>query len=221
MASTDYVKGLKKRIVRDLNKLSHLIGRFHHMIHGGPVGAPHKLLGPLASVYWAADLAETLASNTSELRDHLIIVEPIRENKDPWPEGDPIDDPKVSDDDLWKTIQMMVSMELATFHAMTDQYEKFAMFKWKRKPRRTIHDLLHEILLNTNKFIAASNKKEPLKKDPVKFEDPPKPPSPLPGPERPALLKLEHEIRRYIEVHMQIATFIPTHLRNATTKKFR
>lgn len=221
MPPLEDIDGLKKKIIDDLNELSCLIGRFDYMIHGpAPEAAQSRFLDPLASVYWSADLAETLANNTSEFRDNLIIAEKIREGKVSWPEVEPIDS-SVGDDDIWLTIQMTVSMELGTFQTMTSQYQNFGSFKWDdRQPLGTIHDLLHEILLNTNNFIASENNSSLFKNVPVQFEQPPAP-IPPDGPERPAIVKLEHELRRYIEIHMQIATFIPAHLRNAPTRKFR
>jgi hypothetical protein len=158
MPPLEDIDGLKKKIIDDLNELSCLIGRFDYMIHGvAPEAARSRFLDPLASVYWSADLAETLANNTSEFRDNLIIAEKIREGKVSWPEVDPIDS-SVGDDDIWLTIQMTVSMELGTFQTMTSQYQNFGSYQWNnRQPLGTIHDLLHEILLNTNNFIASEN----------------------------------------------------------------
>jgi hypothetical protein len=222
MPSRDYVAELKKQIVRDLNYLSHLIGRFHSMIHKGvkPEEGHLTKLDSLPSLYWAAALSQTLSDNTCKFRDSMKSNE-VPEDKC-WPEPDPIEDKKVDVSNLWKTIQMTVSMELATFRNMTRQYPNFPKYKWPRKRLSFIHDLLNEILLNTNAFIVAE--KTYLAPHPVHLKPPPPPPEdllPIGSTERKELIRFEHGLRRYIEVHMQIATFIPAHLRKPPAKKFR
>ena len=222
MPSQRDIGGMQADTIRNLNHLSHLIGRFQKLVlDGTPRSAQPTDLDPGQSLIWSGNLSQALSDVTCVFRDNLIKAEPIQEAI-PWPEPNPLKDdhPQLPDDDVWQTIQMTVSMERETFRMMTERYPRFGQIVWDRKPCDTIHDLLNEILLNTNTFINTENNNT-LKPDPVTTQDPPDAHAPPVKPTQRSIITLEHGLRRYLQVHMQIATLIPAHLRKATQRKFR
>ncbi len=214
-------QAIHTNIINDLNVLSYFVGKFLlRTLNGRPQSVEPVDLDPSQSLIWSGNLAQALSDVTGKFRDNLIIAEPVPEAIR-WPDPLPIkDDPPLDDGNLWETIDMTVSMERETFRMITERYYGFARQKWHRVTLLTVHDLLNEILQNTNTFILAANRTLPMERDPVAVPDPPSPSSPSCEPNQRPLVTLEHGIRRYLEVHMQIATLIPAHLRIPPTRKF-
>jgi hypothetical protein len=237
MTFDQLLPGIQKSILDDLNELSNMVGKLHWRVHRAakPIAANPIDLQPAESLRWAATLSQRLADNTCNFRTALKIADGIPE--DPvWPEPIAITAPPPGTSqadidkfeyDLWNTIRLTVGMERDTFQMMLVRGYSGVPDPggWdpphSKTPLPSVHDILHELLLNTVAFIRWEEEHYDedffrcgrLVKNPSGVVYWPSPPGPNYC-QLDALIMLEHGLRRYLQVHMQIATFIPKHLRN-------
>ena len=207
------IGGWKKMAIEELNACSVVVGRFNQCLYQQePIAARIVDLDDLTSLYWAADVAEVLATNTSRMRDALKMNDQIDED-DPWQEPRLL---RVTDvTDLWRTIFMSARLERMTMETLAAGYPKFPQTVWKHKPLNSIHDPLYECVINGVVFIEKGNLSEFIY-FPVKVMPAPQPPShgiPKGTSEIPGLLRLELALRRLIQADMQIALWNSAHLR--------
>jgi hypothetical protein len=205
--------------IQNLDALADLIWRMDAALHGsdGQASAnPSQSLNldPLTALFYAAELAFVAAENAVSLRNGLKQNDQINE-EDTWPNPRPltITDPV----DLWRTISMTSLMDSRTFEMITTFYKKFPSSSSGRKPETTLHGVLLELVLIGIRFMEAEKKAKEFPYRAVHIEQPPPMPTPkAPGSSAmPALQKLECSLRRMLQAHMQMAVFIPAHLRHA------
>jgi len=206
--------------IQNLDALADLIWRMDAALHGSDGQAssnPSQSLNldPLTALFYAADLASVAAENAVRLRNGLKQNDQINE-EDTWPSPRPLK--KITDTvDLWRTISMTSLMDSKTFEMITTFYKKFPSSSSGRNPQTTLHGVLLELVLIGIKFMEAEKKAKEFPYHAVHIEQPPPVPTPkTPGSSAlPALQKLECSLRRMLQAHMQMAVFIPAHLRHA------
>ena len=172
---------------------------------------------------WTADLAENAADNNARVRDAIRIHDQIFEQQI-WP--DPSYMASADSSGLLATIDRWLKMDVGLYDAMLLQYNPLDPghpFPEKQVDKSdTIHDAFHKLAKNTCWFMNEINSVmwvgEPI--------DPPEAPSDGYGPSGSqiySLARLELALHRLVQGHMQIATFIPAHLRyvSVTLPHFR
>lgn len=210
-----------QQMVDLLNETSTGCLTLHKNLHGKQGDAipvkPVVLNDQPTSLLWAADLADNLATNTSNVRNEIRVHDKIYEQQ-VWPDSGPM----VSGDQdaLLQTIIMWLQMESMLFKAMITFYP--IQINVPHKDCATVHDVLNELATNAVAFINAENNTF-YAGDPIDVVQPPQPPvdgSAGPGSVVYSLGHLEQSLHRLVQTHMQIATFIPAHLRFAGIHRY-
>jgi hypothetical protein len=182
-----------------------------HKSKGDPILMPPvTLTDPTTSVQWSAELADNLAGNNANVRDSIWEHDKIRDQQI-WP--DPGFMASGGQDDLLNTIVMWLQMDVMLFEAMLTFYPIQLTLPHQDCP--TMHDGLNELANNAVAFISVTNSGE-YSSDPITIIPLPKPPadnSANPASMILLLAQLEHSMHKLVQGHMQIATFIPAHLR--------
>lgn len=207
----------EKSIHDSLNDLASMVRNFHFFVHQKmPTDTtPMALATKEASLYWSAALAEALASNACSFRNGLKFNDEIDEQL-VWPDPGPMSGDDV--DDLLETIDMTARMESSTFRMMLTFYPIKKNLPYS--PCKTIHDVLNQLVVNQNEFIDSENEKE-YHDYPISYLDPPAAPTGSQGADYPpvmALHRIQLALHRLLQAHMQVASFVPIHLREARAR---
>lgn len=186
------------------------------------------LVNDATSYRFSAELINNIADNTLHVRDHIRRCEPIRDQT-AWPVPKPIEpipsggniDALTTSTIRWITIENKLFGGILDSYGMT--FESLDPSHDDLAPRPFFHDELYRMATNAVDFIKFENEKWPNDQHFI-FEGPPAPPAP--GAEDDTnretknlwLIKLEWGFHRLVQAHMEIGSFIPTHLTLAAAR---
>lgn len=162
---------------------------------------------------WTADLAENLAQNNLNVRDAIRIHDQILEQQI-WP--DPGYMASADADELLTTIFDWLKLNVGVFNAMLAMYPLVDVKPSEHAKCATIHDAFNELAQSAWWFIDKINHTDDYKKQKILLVEPPGPPPDNSVPDGSvlySLARIEAAMHRFVQGHMQIATFIPAHLR--------
>lgn len=169
----------------------------------------------LATSYlWAAELAENLAQNNSNIRTAIRQHDQIVE-QEIWPDPDSI--VALDENDFLNTIKYWLQINNTLFTGLLKIFYKNAAGV-SYSPCHCLHDCLNRLAVNAVEFIKAQNGfKWPngYALDPIDYVEVPGPPEEEvgDGTRYQSLRRLERAIHKLVQDRMQIASFIPAHLR--------
>jgi hypothetical protein len=191
-----------------------------------PTTKQSAVLNDEATIFqWAATLAMNLAQNTENVRDAIRSHDQIYE-QETWPQ--PSYMPSATPDELLKTIIVWSYLDGWMFKAILDTYSMLRNPSLPPPPGppglvqharcQKPHEAFNELALNAVDFIQGINNLPDYKYQKIPYVDAGQLVAPPDGSASPdsltlSLAILELAMHRLVQAHMQIATFMPAHLR--------